>query len=171
MHPQSGKSTLASVWTPFWWLANRPSEKSVVATYSSALAAQQNRLLHRLVDANGERYGLENHGSGARWPVTEGGGVWHVGVGSATSVPVTGIAIIDDPHKNRAEAESPATRQRLDDWYLAEFLPRLAPRTPLLMVQSPWHRHDLGHTVLEREGRVEDGGAWTVLGNGFPLLV
>lgn len=162
--PQSGKTTLGAVWVPFWWLAHQPADRSVVAAYSQAVAGAQSHRVRRLVDAHGERYGLLRDGTNTNWWLASGGRVAGIGVGNAVNYgPVTGIAVLDDPYKNEFEAASPQVRERVHDWYRDEFLTHLAPATPLLLIYTPCHDEDLGHTLLEREGRVEDGGVWTVI--------
>lgn len=165
--PQVGKSRLAAVWVPFWWLANRPDQRIIIGSYSAALAVARGRQIRRLVDVHGWRYGLEREygeGSMSDWGLLAGGGVRSSGVGgSLTGFPADGIAVIDDPHKGRQEAESRIFRNRVDDWYSADFLTRLAPGTPQLIIQTPWHEDDLGNRRIKQDGRVEEGGLWKVI--------
>ena len=55
--------------------------------------------------------------SAEAWLTTEGGGYTAAGVGG----PITGkgahILVIDDPVKNREEAESETTRRSIKDWF------------------------------------------------------
>lgn len=61
---------------------------------------------------------LRNHRGSARvntsaeWETAEGGGVRAVGVGGGVTGFGAGLIVIDDPVKSRAEAESPAYRER-----------------------------------------------------------
>lgn len=72
-------------------------------------------------------------------------------------------AIVDDPHKNRAEAESLVTRDKVWDWWSADITSRLAPGAPIVLVLTLWHVDDLAARVLAQDGREEDGGMWRVL--------
>ena len=79
---------------------------------------------------------------------TEGGGFTAAGVGG----PITGrgahLGIIDDPVKNREEAESEVTRQKVKDWYSSAFYTRLAPGGGVLIIQTRWHDDDLAAGCL-----------------------
>lgn len=164
--PQTGKSTLAAVWTPFWWLARNPEHPLVVASYGNALAVSRGKQIRRLVQRQGWRYNMEvEWGSGtvADWKITTGGGVRSVGSGSGLTGFPASFAVLDDPVKSRAEAESRTMREHVWDWYSAEFLSRLAPDAPMLIIGTPWHADDLQQRVLKQDGRAEEGGAWRVV--------
>lgn len=164
--PQSGKSTLAAVWAPFWWLACNPGDRIIVASYGNALAVSRGKQIRKLVQRHGWRYGLEiEWGSGTvnDWYLTTGGGVRSAGVGSGITGFPASCAILDDPVKSRAEAESRTMRDHVWDWYSAEFLSRLSPDAPMLIIGTPWHADDLQQRVLQQDGRIEEGGAWHVV--------
>lgn len=72
-------------------------------------------------------------------------------------------AIVDDPHKNRAEAESLVTRDKVWDWWSADITSRLAPGAPIVLVLTLWHTDDLAARVLQQDGREEHGGMWRVI--------
>lgn len=165
--PQVGKTTLAAVWGVFWWLARHPDQRCIIGSYSSELAVARGRSIRTLVDAHGWRFDLtRNYGEGSvsNWGLETGGGVRCAGVGAGlTGFPANGLAVIDDPHKDRAEAESKPIRDYVGDWYSASFLSRLAPGTPQLIIMTPWHEDDLSHRRLKIDGRVEEGGLWKVV--------
>lgn len=72
--------------------------------------------------------------------------------------------IIDDPHKDRSEAESARMRQGVHDWYSSTVLTRLQPdRSAVVIVQTRWHPDDLAGRRLDEEGRLEEGGRWKVV--------
>ena len=164
--PQTGKSVLAAVWTPFWWLAKHPDHRIVVGSYGAALAVSRGKQIRKLVQREGWRYGLEiEWGSGgvADWLLTAGGGTRSSGVGGGLTGFPASFAIIDDAIRSRADAESHAKRDAVWDWYSADLLSRLAPGAPLLMIGTPWHHDDLQQRALKQDGRVEDGGQWRVV--------
>lgn len=72
-------------------------------------------------------------------------------------------AIVDDPHKNRAEAESLVTRDKVWDWWSADITSRLAPGAPIVLVCTLWHEDDLPARVLDQDGREEHGGMWRII--------
>lgn len=164
--PQTGKSVLSAVWTPFWWLAKHPSDRIVVGSYGSALAVSRGKQIRKLVQRQGWRYGLEiEWGSGgvADWQLATGGGVRSAGVGgSLTGFPAS-FAVVDDPLRSRADADSRVKREAVWDWYSADLLSRLAPGAPLLLIGTPWHHDDLQQRVLQQEGTLDEGGSWRVV--------
>lgn len=164
--PQTGKSVLAAVWTPFWWLAKHPDHRIVVGSYGAALAVSRGKQIRKLVQRQGWRYNLDiEWGSGgvADWQLVTGGGVRSAGVGGGLTGFPASFAIIDDPLRSRADAESRTVRDAVWDWYSADLLSRLAPDAPLLMIGTPWHVDDLQQRALQQDGRVEEGGLWRVV--------
>lgn len=51
--------------------------------------------------------------------------------------------IIDDPHKDRAEANSEAQRNRVWEWFTSTATTRLAPNGVVIVIQTRWHKDDL----------------------------
>jgi predicted phage terminase large subunit-like protein len=69
----------------------------------------------------------------------------------ANEILVHNCLIIDDPLKNREEAESASIRQALIDWYTSTAYTRLAPGGIVVIVQTRWHTTDLAGVVLQQE--------------------
>lgn len=81
-----------------------------------------------------------------------------VGVGgSLTGTPVD-IAIIDDPVKDAAEANSVTYRQRVWEWYNTVLSTRLHNNSKQLFIMTRWHEDDLAGRILKAEPQ-----EWTVL--------
>lgn len=164
--PQVGKTVTAVVWGAFWWLARHPGHRAIIGSYGSTLAIERGRDIRRLVVDVGDRYDLAlepGNRQVAKWRLASGGGVLSAGIRSGVTGNPGDIAFVDDPHKSRADADSLAFRDAVDSWYSADLGSRLAPRAPLVLVMTTWHIDDLAHRVLDREGRIEDGGRWRVI--------
>jgi hypothetical protein len=164
--PQVGKTVTAVVGNAFWWLCRRPEHRVIIGSYGNALAVNRGRSIRKMVIEHGHRYGLaleRGAASVADWELTTGGGVKSVGVGAGVTGSPGDIALIDDPHKNRAEADSLRRRDAVFDWYSADLLSRLAPGAPVVLIMTRWHPDDLAARVLADEGREEDGGRWRVV--------
>jgi len=58
--------------------------------------------------------------------------------------------IIDDPLKNREEAESKTYRDRAWDWYTSTAYTRLAPGGCIVVVATRWHEDDPSGKLLEQ---------------------
>ncbi|WP_432001614.1 terminase large subunit domain-containing protein [Streptomyces sioyaensis] len=165
--PQVGKSTTVAEWCPFWWLAKHSRDRVAVTSYSDDLALRRGKAIRSYVEEYGDEYDLQlRAGSGAMqdWEVTKGGGVRSVSVGKGLTGHSVNLLIVDDPHKDRADAESEASRQALHDWYSSTALTRLQPdRNAVVAIMTRWHPDDFAGRRLTEEGRLEDGGRWKVI--------
>ncbi|MFF4756812.1 terminase large subunit domain-containing protein [Streptomyces sp. NPDC002514] len=165
--PQVGKSTTVAEWFPFWWLCLYPMDRIGVTSYGDDLALRRGKTIRGYVEEYGAEYDLHmKAGSGAMqdWAITEGGGVRSVSVGKGLTGHDVNVLIIDDPHKDRADAESQASRRALHDWYSSTALKRLQPdRNCVVGIQTRWHPDDWAGRRLADEGRLEEGGRWKVI--------
>ena len=66
----------------------------------------------------------------------------------ANGVCVHNCLIIDDPLKNREEADSKLIRDKLWDWYASTAYTRLMPGGAVVLVQTRWHVDDLAGRLL-----------------------
>ncbi|QZD98752.1 terminase [Gordonia phage PinkCoffee] len=164
--PQTGKSTRTSRWLPFWWLTMRPRDRMVLASYASSLAVTHGSATRDLVTMYGDEYGLRLHPSEntkASWRCHTGGGMRAVGVRSGLTGQPMDFGIIDDPVKDRAEAESPIVREATWDWYSSVWSSRKSPTFREVLIMTRFHKDDLAGRLLDQDGRVEEGGEWHVL--------
>ncbi len=163
--PQIGKS-LMTRWFVFWWLTMHPAHQIILASYATSLAVTHGAAVRELVRMYGDRYGLnlsQTESTKAAWRVRTGGALRSAGVRKGISGIPMHLGVIDDPFAGRAEAESPVMRAAVWDWYSSVFSARRAPGTSELLVNTRWHADDLAGRLLDQDGRVEEGGAWTVL--------
>lgn len=164
--PQVGKSERVAVRFPFWWLGHHPTHRIGLASYGADLAVERGKDVMDLVGAHGARYGLRlarGRRRQANWRLTTGGGMVSVGIdGAFTGRPVD-LGVIDDPHKDREDADSPTQRAKVWSFWSGTLTPRLAPRAPVVLIMTRWHTDDLAGRLLEKEGRLEDGGRWKVV--------
>ncbi|MDQ8706208.1 terminase family protein [Streptomyces sp. LHD-70] len=159
--PQVGKSSTAAMWGVFWWLARHPRDHIIIASYGAELAEERGRAIRKLIRAHGAEFGLQldaERASVADWRLTTGGGVRCAGIGGSLTGHPASMIIIDDPHKNRQETDSPTMRKRVADSYSADLYSRLAPGGPLLLVLTRWHEDDLAGRLLR-----DEPGEWDVI--------
>jgi hypothetical protein len=164
--PQCGKSETAARWGPFWWLTKHPEHKVALVSYGDSLAVKHSRAIRRFVTTHGSRFGLElrtGSGSAHDWEMSSGGGMRAVGVESGLTGHPGDIVIIDDPLKDRQDAESMRMRDLVWDCYSGTIIPRLSPRAPIIIIATRWHPDDLIGRVLAAEGSTADGGRWHVV--------
>ena len=152
--PGSAKSTYASVLFPAWWFTQHPHSSVIAASHTADLAHHFGRQVRDLVSAQGERlgYSLAPHSRAAgRWRTSTGGDYFAVGIRG----PVTGrradLAIIDDPIKSHAEADSANHRDLIWNWYRADLTTRLKPGGRIVLIMTRWHEDDLGGRLLAQQ--------------------
>ena len=166
MPPRAGKSELAGVWGTLWWLANFPDQRVIMASYAMSLAERAGKKVRGWIEAEGEKLGLQlaYGSSGARdWSLTTKGGMRSVGVGSGLTGHDGDLLCVDDPHADRAQAESLRMRDNVYEWWQSTALSRLSPDAAAVLILTRWHPDDLAGRVLKEDGLTEDGGAWTHL--------
>lgn len=169
MPPRHGKSELASRKFPARYLGKHPSRQIIAASYNSDLATDFGRDVRNLMASPeyGEIFpdvGLRIDSKAADRMNTNHGGVYiAAGVGTATTGRGAHLGIIDDPFKDRQDADSEKQRETVWNWYRSTFFTRLMPGGAIVLIQTRWHEDDLAGRLLELEGKVEDGGQWTVL--------
>lgn len=74
-----------------------------------------------------------------------------------------GAIIIDDPNKPD-DADSETLRMRVNDRYDGTVSNRVNSRnTPIVITQQRTHPNDLSGYLIDKQGRIEDGGEWFVL--------
>ena len=163
--PQHGKSELVSHWTPVWFLANWPQKLVGLASYAAEFAATWGRKARNSVVENQADLGArvrEDLNRTSEWELTAGGGMMTAGVGG----PFTGrgfdLLIIDDPIKNRQEANSPVIRSHIWDWWRSTARTRLRPGGSIIIVMTRWHEDDLVGRLLgdEYRGEQSDVDRW-----------
>lgn len=169
MPPRHGKSELASRRFPARYLGLHPKRQIIAASYNSDLATDFGRDVRNIVASPeyGEVFrgvGLRPDSKAADRMNTNHGGVYiAAGVGTATTGRGAHLGLIDDPFKDRQDADSELQREKVWNWYRSTFFTRLMPGGAIVLIQTRWHEDDLAGRLLEQDGRIEDGGEWHVL--------
>lgn len=187
MPPRHGKSMLASEFFPAWYIGRNPDHYVVTATYAQELADDFGRKVkNQIEDASyqgvfpgvaladdsksAKRFHIDGSLGGYEHSTGQRGAFYAVGVGG----PLTGrgahLLLIDDPVKNREDAESEVIRKKTKDWYTSTAYTRLMPGGRIVIIQTRWHEDDLagwlqaeheheGWVVLNLPAISEDGNA------------
>jgi predicted phage terminase large subunit-like protein len=158
--PQEGKSTLCSKWYPLWRLAEDPTLRIAIVSYSLTKAARWGRWLRRMIRAHPELGVtlMQDSRAADRFETTAGGMVICVGIeGGITGEPVDEM-VIDDPVRGRAEAESATYREQAWEWWESNGSTRASARFRVLLMMTRWHADDLAGQLQRKEP-----GEWQVL--------
>lgn len=168
MPPRHGKSEVISRGFPPWFLGRNPKKDIILTSYSAELAhdfSRQGR--NRMRDWSEEIFGYELAADSSKiteWRIAGyGGGMKAAGVEGSITGKGAHVAIIDDPIKNWADAQSKTKRDNVWSWYQSTLLTRLAPRGAIVLVMTRWHNDDLAGRLLDKQP-----GKWEVL--KFPAL-
>ena len=164
--PRHTKSELASRRFPAYYLGRNPTRQLITATYASEFAQDFGRDVREIVQD--ERYRVlfdaklaADSTSRGRWHTDAGGVYFAVGVGG----PITGrgahLALIDDPVKNRQDAESETIRESVWHWYTSTLRTRLMPGGAIVLICTRWHEDDLAGRLLEAQQH--GGEEWEVV--------
>lgn len=166
MPPRHGKSELASKRFPSWYLGRNPEKQIIAASYNSELSTDFGREVRNIVGSQ-EYAKLFNVSLAAdsqaadRWHTSAGGAYVAAGVGTAITGRGANVLLIDDPFKDRQEADSEVTRERVWSWYTSTAYTRLMPGGAVILIQTRWHEDDLAGKLLNAQGR--GGDKWHVL--------
>ena len=178
--PQNGKSELISRKFPAYVLGRFPDWRLVGASYNSDLAVDMGRDVQRVMSTAEYRVLFPQTRLGSEQDdeertaqqfrvVGRDGGYKSVGVGSGLTGRPMDLGIIDDPVKDRAEAESETYRKRVWDWYTAVFSTRQRhARVPFVMATTRWHEDDLAGRLLARAKEDPLAEQWAVV--SFPAV-
>jgi predicted phage terminase large subunit-like protein len=160
--PRHSKSELASKRFPAWYLGRHPDKQILTATYNVELATDIGRDVRNLLRSESYRRVFPevdiapDSSAAGRWH-TSAGGIYHAtGIGGTVTGRGADVALIDDPIKNREEADSARIRESVWRWYSSTFYTRLMPDGKIVLMVTRWHEDDLAARCLESED-------WTVV--------
>lgn len=156
--PQHSKSTTLTETLPSWILGKYPDSRIIEISYNDDFA----KLFTRRNREKIERFGYDLFGIKVGNPdtVTEFSIEGHQGsfISRGIMSGITGrpcdFMIIDDPIKNRQDADSQTMRESLFDEYINSYKSRLSPGAKLILIQTRWHKEDLFGKIAETEKNV-----------------
>jgi predicted phage terminase large subunit-like protein len=174
--PGSAKSTYTSVVAPSWFLGNNPGSDLAVYSYASEIATKQSRRIRSIV--RDPKYRTIFHGAhlsnekGAadNWILSNGSSMMAAGLRAGITGNRLHGAIIDDPTKNREEADSEDVQSKNFEEYNDTVNSRLIPGAFLIIIQTLWSQLDIPMRLLPEGWSGEsglldcqDGQQWEVI--------
>lgn len=163
MPPQEGKSQRASRRFPLWALTQNPDLRIAIISYEANVARRWGRAIRDDITQHSQDLGLsvrEDLSAQHEWQLAgKDGGVYTAGLAGALTGRAVDMMIIDDPIKDREQADSDIYRERAWDWWTDTGSTRLAPGAPVVLILTRWHHDDLAGRLLA----AEDGHLWKVV--------
>jgi predicted phage terminase large subunit-like protein len=159
MPPRHSKSETVTVRYTAWRIFREPGSNIILGCYNQRLANRFSRKIRRLV---GNEIALSKERKAAdEWETIDGGSLCAVGVGAGVTGYGANLIVIDDPVKNRSEAESKAYRENTWDWFNDDIYTRLEPNAAVILIQTRWHEDDLAGRLINES---KNGGEqWEVV--------
>ena len=143
---------------PSWYLGRYPKNRIIEASYNDDTAKRFGRKnLEKVEQFGGSLFGLKQ---GSIWTKTEfelangWGRMISRGIMSGITGNPANLLIIDDPIKNREEADSSVYREKLWGEWQNTLKSRLAAGAKVILIMTPWHEDDLAARILQREEHV-----------------
>ena len=168
--PRSGKSEVVSRNFPAWALGISPDLEIINTSYSADLASTFNKAAQMIIDS--ETYHeifpdtmiqgqivkslkmpailTYKKTSEEFMVIGHHGRMFSSGVGGGITGRGADIFIIDDPFKNREEADSETQRQKVWEWYTSTALTRLSDCGGMIIMNTRWHIDDLTGRLLQK---------------------
>lgn len=166
MPPRHGKSMEVTETFPSFFLGHFPDKNVIEVSYGDELArkfGESNR--EKIVEFGPYIFGVrisQSNGAKTNWSI-EGhrGGMISVGIGGAITGKGADLLILDDPIKNRAEANSETYRKALLNEWQSTIYTRIQADGAVIVILTRWHENDLAASLLNPEnGEPEE---WEVL--------
>jgi predicted phage terminase large subunit-like protein len=156
MPPRHGKSQTVSETFPSWYIGRNPRRRVIAVSYGDTLSRQFGRKNRaKLLEFGKGVFDIElakdNNQTNNFSIEGEPGGALFTGIGGAVTGMGCSCLIIDDPIKNRLEANSKTYRDRVWDEYQNSLLTRLTSDGAVIIINTRWHEDDLCGRILKKE--------------------
>lgn len=155
--PRHSKSLHVSQLFPSWVFGKNENDSIIVASYSGDLAADHGRATRELMNStkyqNIFKTKLAPDSKAKTKFNTTGKGAYNAaGVGGSITGKGAKFFVIDDPFKDRKEADSPLIREDRDRWRKSVARTRLTPDGGMIITHTRWHDDDIvGRIIAEGE--------------------
>ncbi len=155
-------------------MGRHPTHEIIQTSYADSLATDNSRkardtfvsrefsevfpLARHRPHTEGQRMVAVERQAAHEWGTVQGGRYLASGILGGITGRGADILIIDDPVKNRQEANSSTMRKKVLDEYKGTLRTRLAPQGAVIIVMTRWHPGDLAGAMLQemKDGTGED---------------
>jgi predicted phage terminase large subunit-like protein len=164
MPPRHGKSMTVTETFPSWFIGRNPERRVIEVSYGNSFARKFGRANRRKVEEFGKdlfriEVSRENR-SATNWGIAGmPGGMVSSGYGGHITGEGADLLLIDDPVRNRKDAESQTCRETVWAEWQNTLQTRLHPRGAILIIMTRWHKDDLAGRILAGDA----GKNWAVV--------
>ena len=164
--PRTSKSTLVSLSLPGYFLGSNPDSNVMVASYGADLAYDMSKGVRSDVRSEDFPFPIDlrkGESTVKQWGIAgHRGSMIAAGVGGSLTGKGAHLLVVDDPVKDRKQADSPTYREAAWDWFREVAYTRLAPGGRIVILMTRWHEGDLAGMVLDQMERGE-GEHWDIV--------
>ena len=156
--PQHGKSMTVTETFPSWYVGKYPDRRCIIACYNDDFAGKFGRRNKGKIDEFGRHIfdiRLKKSSDRDMELHDHDGGIITRGIMAGITGNAGDLIIIDDPVKNRLEADSSTYRERLWEEWENSIMTRTQAGTKIIIIQTRWHEDDLAGRVISGENFVE----------------
>jgi predicted phage terminase large subunit-like protein len=156
--PQHGKSLTVTETFPSWYVGKYPDRRCIIACYNDDFAGKFGRRNKGKIDEVGQfvfDIKLKKSSDRDMEISNHDGSIITRGIMSGITGNSGDLIIIDDPIKNRQEADSLTYRERLWEEWQNSIKTRTQSGTKIIIIQTRWHEDDLSGRVIREENNVE----------------
>ncbi|MFY0760199.1 phage terminase large subunit [Metabacillus dongyingensis] len=156
MPPRHSKSMTITESLPSFYLGQFPEDRIIEISYNDTFARKFGKKNKEKVRQFGkELFDIEiakDSSAHDEWALDNNiGGMISRGVLSGITGQGADLMIIDDPIKNREEADSETHREKIWDEWIDSFSSRLHPGAIVILILTRWHEDDLQGRLLNPE--------------------
>jgi len=158
-----------------WAFGHNQNEQVILGMYNATKASEYTRKVKRIMKSEAyksifpdivmptSKYQDYENTSTKFEIVNSSGFFMSAGVNGGIAGTPAKIALLDDVIKNKEEAFSKTYRNRTYDWFTDELESRLHNDSRVVFTITRRHEDDLAGRLLDRDGKIEDGGTWNVI--------
>ncbi len=156
--PQHGKSTTLTETLCAWYLMRHPDHSVIQVSYGDDLAERFGKRNLEKVKEFGNIFGVEvdpKKATSREFQIKgHKGRMISKGIGSGLTGHSGHLIVIDDPIKNREQADSERTRDAVWDEFVNSILSRTQAGSKIVLIMTRWHEDDLAGRILENMGDI-----------------
>lgn len=156
--PQHGKSMTISETLPSWYLGRNPDNKVIEISYSEDFAKRfgkrnRTKIMEYGEEVFGIKIGSPNTDLDFEFKDREGKMISR-GITSGVTGQRCDLLLMDDPVKNRQEADSEAYQSTLVEEWNNSYKTRLSAGAKVIIIMTRWHEADIAGWIIANEDNV-----------------